>query len=90
MGSDSGHDEQGADFRIYSRVDCHLCEVMASELRALITGTGRTLAIIDVDSEPELQDRFGEWVPVLMAGDRELCHYHLNIDRVRDYLEQLG
>lgn len=79
-----------ADLRIYSRAGCHLCEAMEDDLRALITGTAHTLAIIDVGGDPELEDRFSEWVPVLMAGDLELCHYHLNLDRVRDYLKHLG
>lgn len=79
-----------AGFRIYSRAGCHLCEVMEHELATLIADRPLAIEVIDVDSTPELQDRYGEWVPVLTAGDRELCHYHLNADRVREYLNQLS
>lgn len=44
------------------------------------------LTVIDIDSDPVLEQRFGEWVPVLMHGDRELCHYHLDSVAVTDYL----
>lgn len=83
-------DPMTVEFRIYSRDGCHLCECMERELRAVLAGIPAGVSIIDVDSDPDLQDRFGEWVPVLVAGDRELCHYHLNPDRVREYLNQFG
>jgi len=44
------------------------------------------LNIVDVDSQPALEQRFGEFVPVLMHGERELCHYHLDAAAVTDYL----
>jgi thioredoxin reductase (NADPH) len=36
------------------------------------------LEVIDVDERPELEARWGEWVPVLLEGDTELCHYRLD------------
>jgi hypothetical protein len=45
-----------------------------------------TLAIIDLEDHPELESRYGEWVPVLMAGANELCHYHLDEAALRDWL----
>jgi thioredoxin reductase (NADPH) len=44
---------------------------------------------IDVDEFPELEDRLGELVPVLMAGERELCHYYLDEAAVRAYLSEI-
>ena len=35
---------------------------------------------------PELEARWGEWVPVLLHGEHELCHYHLDEAAVRAYL----
>jgi hypothetical protein len=37
----------------------------------------------------DMEKRFGEWVPVLMHGDRELCHYHLDSAAVTDYLRKI-
>ncbi len=75
---------------MYSREGCHLCDVMEDELRGLLAGSRVALQIIDVDTDLVLQDKFGEWVPVLTAGDLELCHYHLKHDRVREYLSQFS
>jgi len=38
---------------------------------------------VDVDRDPDLRQRYDEWVPVLCHGDRELCHYHLDEQAVR-------
>ena len=32
--------------------------------------------VVDVEDSPDLEARFGEWVPLLMVGDREIFHYH--------------
>ena len=37
--------------------------------------------------DPDLQLRFNEQVPVVMADGRELCHHFLDEDRLRRYLE---
>ncbi len=62
-------------FRLYGRAYCHLCEDMAGALRA----RGVDFEEIDVDTDPSLEARWGELVPVLAdAGGREICHYHLD------------
>jgi hypothetical protein len=71
---------------LYSRTWCHLCDDMLGGLRALQAVRQFDLTVVDVDSDPALEQRFGEWVPVLMHGDRELCHYHLDSASVTDYL----
>lgn len=43
--------------------------------------------VLDVDADPALEARYGELVPVLVAADGcELCHYFLDIAKVREYL----
>lgn len=71
---------------LYSRNWCHLCDDMLAGLRALQVRQPFTLSVVDIDSQPALERRFGEWVPVLMHGERELCHYHLDMAAVTDYL----
>ncbi len=79
-------DRPGPALTLYSRTWCHLCDDMLTGLQLLQAGQPFELDVIDVDSDPALEQRFGEWVPVLMHGDRELCHYHLNSAAVTDYL----
>lgn len=71
---------------LYSRTWCHLCDDMLAGLQILQARQPFELNIVDVDSQPALEQRFGEFVPVLMHGERELCHYHLDAAAVTDYL----
>lgn len=71
---------------LYSRSWCHLCDDMLAGLQILQARQPFALSIVDVDSLPALEQRFGEFVPVLMHGEHELCHYHLDVAAVTDYL----
>lgn len=44
------------------------------------------LEVIDVDADPLLEAKYNELVPVLEADGRELCHYFLDVPKVREYL----
>jgi thioredoxin reductase (NADPH) len=65
-------------------------------IAALRTLQGRftfEIRVVDVDSDEGLENRFGEWVPVLMAGsgigERELCHYFLDEPAVTAFLGEM-
>ncbi len=55
------------DVVLYTRVGCHLCDD-ASEVLAR---HGLEVRTIDVDSDPQLQARYNECVPVVMIDGRE-------------------
>jgi hypothetical protein len=42
--------------------------------------------VIDVDTDPKLEEQFDELVPVLVAAGGELCHHFLDTAAVREYL----
>jgi len=45
------------------------------------------IEVLDVDADPALVAKYDELVPVLLDGEgRELCHYHLDAAKVREYL----
>lgn len=75
---------------VYSRAYCHLCDEMIAGLHALQARHRFSVQVVDVDSEPQLEARYGELVPVLMHGERELCHYHLDGPGVTAYLAQIS
>ncbi|MBL8398814.1 MAG: glutaredoxin family protein [Candidatus Accumulibacter sp.] len=75
---------------LISRVYCHLCSEMADALQPLADEFGVGVDILDVDADPALEARYGELVPVLMHAGRELCHYVLDVAKVRDYLNEIG
>jgi len=46
-----------------------------------------TVEVIDVDTDPALESRYGEYVPVLVDQDgREICHYFLDLTALTDRL----
>jgi len=64
---------------LLSRAYCHLCEDMHSALQRLQGRFAFEVEVVDVDSRPELEARWGDKVPVLLDGEIELCHYHLDV-----------
>jgi glutaredoxin len=62
---------------IYSRAGCHLCEDAeraVEKARALVPFD---LQIIDVDSDPALQSRYGHEVPVILIDGKPHAKYVL-------------
>ncbi|CAH2796595.1 MAG: Thiol-disulfide isomerase and thioredoxins [uncultured Paraburkholderia sp.] len=72
-----------APLTLYGRAWCHLCEDMRAALEPLLAEFGAQVEVIDVDTDPELEARYNEWGPVLVCDGFELCHYHLDVERVR-------
>lgn len=70
---------------LYFRHGCHLCDEMLHGVQSLQQELGFAVDIVDVDSDQALEGRYGEWVPVLCAGEQELCHYFLDQAAVRRY-----
>ncbi len=60
------------DVILYSREDCHLCEQARQDLEDLQPDLPHRLTVIDVDSTPELRQRFGFEVPVVEVGPYRL------------------
>ncbi len=46
---------------LYSRAECHLCDLAAGMLRA----AGLDWRTVDIDDDPALADRYGVHVPVV-------------------------
>ena len=74
---------------VYGREYCHLCQDMLAQLKSLQESQGFELKVLDVDADPALELRFGEWVPVLMGGDEEICHYFLDRTALDAYLAKI-
>jgi glutaredoxin-like protein DUF836 len=72
---------------LYSRPECHLCELLAAELAPLLRGRA-ALKHVDVGEDPELERRYGLRVPVLVAGETELSSYPLDRERLERFFTQ--
>ena len=72
-----------------SRAWCHLCDEMRIALEPIAANYPFDLEILDVDANPALAQRYGEDVPVLLAGRVELSRHRLDSARVAAYLANI-
>lgn len=77
------------ELTLISRSYCHLCHDMEVALLPLAEEFGAKVKLVDVDLDPELEAKYDELVPVLLHGDRELCHYFLDETKTREYLAEI-
>jgi hypothetical protein len=75
--------------RLLTRPECGLCEEMLAQLHTL----GRRVAlpplqIVDVDSDSQLQRRYGLKIPVLLWGETLLCAHRLDVDELLRLLKR--
>ena len=75
---------------VYTRRGCHLCSDMMQALDSLRPELGFQLLEVDIDADPELRRRFDTRVPVLAAGEVEICYYFLEEARLRAHLRPGG
>ena len=66
-------------FTLLSREYCHLCQEMLAALRQLQGRFAFDVEVIDVDKHLDLEEKWGDKVPVLLDGMLEVCHYHLDV-----------
>jgi Glutaredoxin-like domain (DUF836) len=71
---------------LLSRNYCHLCHDMIAALEPLQAGRGFLLDVVDVDAQPPLVEKYDDLVPVLLAGETEICHYFLDMTALDAYL----
>jgi thioredoxin reductase (NADPH) len=67
---------------VLSREYCHLCEDLITALRQFQGRYDFEIEVIDVDRHPQLEEKWGALVPVLLDGEREICHYFLDVEAV--------
>lgn len=86
---------QSIRFTLFSRSYCHLCDDMLAalkrELDSLAPARSHDIAVVDVDADPALLQKYDELVPVLAGegadgGRIEICHYFLDPVRLADFL----
>ena len=76
-------------FTVLSREYCHLCDVLLEGLRKLQARFDFDIEVVDVDSDPALEERWGDKVPVVLDGPIEVCHYHLDAAAVETRVNRL-
>ncbi len=62
---------------LYTRQGCHLCDVVKHTLQQLESSAAFRWQIIDIDTDPMLQQRFNEEVPVVFIDGRKAFKYRM-------------
>ncbi|MEW9900071.1 glutaredoxin family protein [Chitinivorax sp. PXF-14] len=69
---------------------CSLCHAMIAALEARADRGCFDIKVVDVDKDEVMLAKWDELVPVLLAGDVELCHYHLDGAALDAHLASIG
>jgi len=73
---------------LFVRAYCHLCDDMRHALAPLAAMFGWAVDEVDIDADALLEQRWGEAVPVLVAGEQELCRYRIDAAAVTAFLSE--
>jgi glutaredoxin len=68
---------------LYSRPACCLCEEMKTVLAQVQQSTPFELEEIDIETDPELESRYGQEIPVLFVNGRKAFKYRLTAGELR-------
>ncbi|MDQ1362556.1 MAG: hypothetical protein QG652_416 [Pseudomonadota bacterium] len=63
---------------VYIRHGCHLCEDLLQQLQVLQGCHEFEYFAVDVDADPVITQQYAALIPVVVLGDRHICHYFLD------------
>lgn len=68
---------------LYTRRDCHLCEVAEQVVADVCGRTGDTWTTVDVDEDADLRTRFTDQVPVTFVDGAQHDFWRVDPARLR-------
>ncbi len=71
---------------LYTRADCHLCEVAEQVVAEVCGSTGDTWTTVDIDGDPDLRQRFTDQVPVTFVDGAQHDFWRVDPGRLRTAL----
>lgn len=72
-----------ATVTIYSRPTCHLCEVAKSAMQAANCADAYTLEEINIETDPDLLQRYKNDIPVVAINGIEAFRHRVNPEEFR-------
>jgi glutaredoxin len=84
-----------AELTLITRQGCHLCEEASNDLARLVARFSAlypdkpyAVEVLDVDSDPALQSKYSEEVPVLLLNGKQVSFFRIDVDRVLALMEK--
>ena len=72
---------------LYTRHNCSLCEDMLHTVNDFSQDLSFSIRVVDVDSDDQLRERYGDLVPVLKKGNEKICHHFFDRQALLQALE---
>jgi len=69
---------ESLEVTLYTRPGCHLCEEAKSLIEPLLAEFGARLREVNIDTDPELQERYNVDVPVIFLGSRKVAKHRVD------------
>jgi glutaredoxin len=74
---------------VFSRSNCHLCEVALEVISEIRKEFQFTITKILIDGDPELEEKYGEQVPVVLINNQPHDFFRVDPERFRLALSKL-
>ena len=74
--------------RLYAKPGCHLCDDARAVIEAICAEVGASYDEVDISTDPELMERFGEQIPVTFVDGRQHDFYRVDPGRLRAALQR--
>ena len=68
---------------VYHASGCHLCERALAQLRALREELDFELEEVAIEGDPQLEERYREWLPVVELDGERLFTYYVHEGALR-------
>lgn len=68
---------------LYGREGCHLCDDARVVIERVCADLGESFVEVDIDSDEDLYDRFGEEIPVTFVDGRQHDFWRVDEARLR-------
>jgi glutaredoxin len=72
---------------LYTKPDCHLCEEARAALERVRTRVPFEFEAVDISADPELAERYGTRIPVVLIDGREAFEYEVDERELERLLE---
>lgn len=72
---------------LYGKAGCHLCDEAREVVAAVRERHPFDLEEVDVSTNPELHERYGERIPVLAVDGDELFEFHVDAEELARRLQ---
>jgi glutaredoxin len=68
---------------LLTRTGCHLCDDARAAVHRVAADVGAPVQEQDVDADPDLRARYGDYVPVILIDGREHGYWRVEEPRLR-------